>query len=40
MFQFSDLYQGVWIIKCNEKDEKVLKHSISVGCILFQIYVM
>ena len=30
----------MWINKWNEKDEKVSKHSISVGSILFQICVM
>ena len=39
-FGLLDLYQGVWIIKRNEIDEKILKHSISVGSFQFQICVM
>ena len=35
MFQFFYLRQGVLVIKWHEKDEKVLKHSISVGNVLF-----
>ena len=37
-FYFLDLQQSVWIIKWNENDEKVLKFSISVCNVLFQIY--
>ena len=30
-----DLHLGMWIIKWSKKDENVLKHSISVGSVLF-----
>ena len=40
MFRFLDLHQGAWIIKWSEKDEKIFKHSISIGSILFQICVI
>ena len=30
-FSFLDLHQGVYVIKLNEKDEKILIYSISVG---------
>ena len=34
------LHQGMWVIKWNKKNEKVLKHSISIGSILFQMCVV
>ena len=34
-FQLLELHQGLWVINWNEKDKKVLKHSISVRSILF-----
>ena len=36
MFQFSDSHQCVDVVKWNEKNEKVLKYSISNGSVLFE----
>ena len=37
MFQFLDCHQGMWVIKWNENDENVLKHSISIGSVVSNI---
>ena len=39
-FLFLDFHQSVWVIDRNKKDEKVLKHSSSIGRVLFHISVM
>ena len=38
LLNFLYVHRGMWVIKRNEKYESVLKHSISVGSVLFQIW--
>ena len=39
-FRLLNLHQSAQIIKLKEREEKVLKHSISISSVLFQICVM